>query len=97
MVVMTFLFSTVGSTLRFSLLNGSLIGNALIVIVAGVVLKVIVTFLLTYSPKYNLKERLFMAIGMIPKTTLTAAVCSIVLTEAQKYNDPVFIRYGEII
>ena len=50
----------------------------------------------TYSPKYTLKERIFMSISWIPKSTVPATLAGVLLTEAtalgEKYAD--YQMYG---
>jgi hypothetical protein len=50
----------------------------------------------TYSPKYILKERIFMSISWIPKSTVPATLAGVLLTEAtalgEKYAD--YQMYG---
>lgn len=64
------LFACVGGGLDMSTVNASMVGYSFAVILVGLTIRFIVTFLITYSKNYNAKERLFMAICWLPKATV---------------------------
>jgi hypothetical protein len=46
-------------------------------------MRFLAVLLISYSPsKYTLKERIFMAISWIPKSTVPATLASVIYTEA---------------
>jgi hypothetical protein len=54
----------------YSDISPNLLGYALAIIMIGVTFRWIGTFLAAMEPKYNNKERVFMAFGWIPKATV---------------------------
>eukprot|EP00347_Sterkiella_histriomuscorum_P019238 403342411 len=67
------LFGTVGGSLLFSQIRASDLGNGVIIIIIGVTVRFIVVVIVTHSPKYFFKDRLFMGITWIGKATVQAA------------------------
>jgi NhaP-type Na+/H+ or K+/H+ antiporter len=45
-------------------------------------MRFIAVFFCSYSPKYTMKERLFMSISWIPKSTVPATLASVVYTDS---------------
>lgn len=65
-----FIFSCVGANIDLKLTIISHIPFGIVCIVCGLILRVLTTFLVTYSKIYTIKERLFMAVCWIPKATV---------------------------
>ena len=68
--VQPFLFGTVGASLNFKKIDSSLLGYSVVCIICGLFVRALTTFLVTYSKKYTIKERIFMACTWIPKATV---------------------------
>jgi len=69
-ILTPFLYATVGASIKFSEISGSMIGNAVAIILIGITLRWIGTFLACMERKFNNKERAFIAFGWIPKATV---------------------------
>ena len=70
-----------------------------VAILCGMIARLILVSIITYFPKgrYNLKERTFMAMAWVPKATVQAALCSVILTDAKNADNEVMIGYGQTI
>jgi Kef-type K+ transport system membrane component KefB len=68
------LFVTVGSTLDFSTLSSGTVPKSIIIVVAGVTVRVVCTYVAMSDRSYNWKEKLFYAIAWTPKATVQAAL-----------------------
>lgn len=64
------LFSCVGANLNFKKIKLNNIPFGIVVILSGLSVRFLATFMATYSKDYTMKERLFMAICWIPKATV---------------------------
>jgi hypothetical protein len=53
-----------------SQLSGSLLGKAVVIIIVALIVRVTVTFLVSFEKKYNYKERLFFSFAWIGKATV---------------------------
>lgn len=70
-----FLFGTVGASIKFDDMDGSLLGKAFLVIFAGVMTRWGVAYLVCgFEGKFTRKERILMASAWIPKATVQAAL-----------------------
>lgn len=62
-------------------------------------MRFIAAFLLSYSVKYTIRERIFMSISWIPKATVPATLAGVIFTEAcalgDNYKD--YQQFGLII
>ena len=81
-----FLFSSVGAAIQFKDIDPSMLGSAIVIILIGVTFRWVGTFVAGMEPKYNNKERIFMAFGWIPKATVQAALASVTIMEVTKHN-----------
>ena len=99
-----FLFGTVGASIKFSDMDGSLLGYAFIVIFGGVATRWGVCYLVCgLEGKFTKPERLLMASAWIPKATVQAALSYTVLSmtkntkgmSAKDQED--FARYGLVV
>lgn len=80
------LFGTVGAAVQFKNIKGAELGTGVGIILIGLVFRWIGAFLAFIEPKYNNKERAFVAFGWIPKATVQAALggMTIVTAKARK-------------
>jgi len=89
------LFGTVGAAVLFDKVEGGIIGQGLIIIVCGVCMRWIGTFMLGIGQGFTVKERAFMGFAWIPKATVQAAIGGEILQMAEEEGDmPEFERYG---
>jgi hypothetical protein len=44
-------------------------------------MRFLAVFLVSYSPKYTIKERIFMSLSWIPKSTVPATLAGVIFTE----------------
>ena len=80
--IQPFLFGTIGAALLFSQLRPSDVGYAFICIISGQLMRFLGVFLCSSSKKYTVKERIFMGLSWIPKSTVPATLASVVYTES---------------
>ena len=80
--IQPFLFGTIGAALVFAQLNSGDVGRSFVCIFLGQFMRFIAVFLTSFGPKYTIKERIFMSLAWIPKSTVPATLASIVYTEA---------------
>lgn len=73
-----FLFGTIGAALVFSQLNSADVGKSVVCIIVGQIARFVSVFLLSYGPKYTVKERIMMALSWIPKSTVPATLAGVV-------------------
>lgn len=76
------LFGTVGASVLFDKIDSSVIGKGVIVILCGVSMRWIATFMAGVGQGFTIKERAFMGFAWIPKATVQAAIGGVVLSEA---------------
>lgn len=76
------LFGTIGAALIIAQLQPSDVGRSFVCIICAQAMRFIAVFFVSYSPKYTIKERLFMSLSWIPKSTVPATVASVVYTES---------------
>ena len=93
------LFATTGAALLFSQISPDFLFKSLLVIFAGLLVRLTVTVLVTGIPqRFTIKERIFIAVTWMPKATVQAALCSAFLTEAKLLGaSDEFIYYGTLI
>lgn len=96
------LFVTVGSTLNFSMLTGGDVPKAIAIVVAGVTVRMLFTFISMSGFTYTIKEKLFYCIAWTPKATVQAALSAapLMLIKQYKVGDPNYeqwVRWGNQI
>lgn len=66
------MFGTIGASVQFDNIDGSVVGKAMAVILIGLVFRWFATYTAVSieSGKYELKERAFMAFAWMPKATV---------------------------
>lgn len=75
-----------GAAIQFKDIDPSMLGSAILIILIGVSFRWVGTFVAGMEPKYNNRERIFMAFGWIPKATVQAALASVTIMEVTKHN-----------
>jgi Kef-type K+ transport system membrane component KefB len=73
------LFVTVGSTLDFSEVSGGTVPRAVCIVLTGVTLRTLCTYLVMCGFNYTNKEKLFFALAWTPKATVQAALSGMFL------------------
>ena len=68
------LFVTIGNSIDFSTLNGGIIPRSIIIVVTGVILRTMVTYVVMSGFGYTWQEKLFYALAWTPKATVQAAL-----------------------
>jgi NhaP-type Na+/H+ or K+/H+ antiporter len=74
------LFVYIGSELKMSELNWSVLGTGIVIVVGGLLFRSIGVLLSLYKSKLNVKEKLFCVFAYFPKATVQAAIGAIPLT-----------------
>lgn len=77
------LFGLIGAEVSIEYLNKDLVGKSIGILVIGLFIRFIVTYLVTFGNNLSVKERLFCAIAWLPKATVQAAIGSIPLITAR--------------
>jgi len=80
------LFGLIGAEVKIDYLEKSLIGKAVAVLAIGLILRCTCTFIMVLGNGYNIKEKMFCVVTWLPKATVQAAVGSICLDTAQKWD-----------
>ena len=102
MVLMPFLFGSVGAAIKLEEMKLSYLGIGLGCFSFGLVMRWIASFLIGYVKKYNLKEKLFAACAWMPKATVQAAIGGLILDNVRSdipegdVKDE-YIEYGFLI
>jgi len=65
-----FLFGTVGASVIFKEIEGDVLFKALVILFIGLLLRCLVSYIVTLDPKLTKKESLFLAFSWIPKATV---------------------------
>ena len=78
-----FLFSSIGASVLFKNISGDTFGKSFGLIVVGLILRWIATYLASGGQNYTKKERAFLAFAWMPKATVQAAIGGIVLDTAR--------------
>ena len=77
-------------------MKASDLGKGAEIILAAVTVRFFVVVLITHSPKYNFKERLFMGCCWLAKATVQAALSGIMLSEVKEQpSNPNYSQYYE--
>lgn len=78
-----FLFGTIGASVQFSQISGSIVGNGLLILFICLVFRWFGTYFATSEKgKFETKERAFMAFAWMPKATVQAAIGGVVYDSA---------------
>lgn len=90
-----FLFGTVGAAVQFKDIDPNTLGTGILVIFIGLACRWIGAFCAMLEPKYNMKEKCFVAFGWIPKATVQAALGGVTIMEATKTGNADYIKWGK--
>ena len=88
------LFGTVGAAVLFDKIESSVIGKGIVIIIVGVAMRWVGTFMAGYKQGFTVRERAFMGFAWIPKATVQAAIGGIVLSDAERYGVDEYIGHG---
>ncbi|XP_054166014.1 sodium/hydrogen exchanger 9B2-like [Oppia nitens] len=91
------LFVLIGSEVKISDLNNSSIGFAVISLFIGLLMRSIITVMVTFGANFKYKEKLFITLSWIPKATVQAAIGPIALDLARDRNDLQLINYAKLV
>lgn len=83
-----------GAAVIFSVIDPALLGLSIVIILIGVTFRWIGAFCAALEPKYNNKERAFIAFAWIPKATVQAALGGVTIATATANNIPEYVEYG---
>lgn len=89
------LFVVIGSVMKFDLIPDGTLIKSLIVVMAGIFVRMATAFLCTCGAELNFNERLFISLAWIPKATVQAALCSfpLVLINQEMSSNEMFSDY----
>lgn len=81
MIFEPILFGVTGAQIKISELEGSKVYMIVGCLVAGIIVRMVVTVLVGIGSKFNLKEKVFIAFACMAKATVQAALGPVVLDE----------------
>ncbi|XP_018353146.1 PREDICTED: mitochondrial sodium/hydrogen exchanger 9B2 [Trachymyrmex septentrionalis] len=90
------LFGLTGTQIKISELEGKTVYLALSCLLAGIIIRIGITVLLGIGSKLNLKEKVFIALALMSKATVQAALAPVTLDEVDK-NDHEQVEYAQIV
>ena len=93
------LFVLIGSSVSTTYLDARFVGEAIVILLVGLIVRLLASVACVWTPQFTLKERVFIALSWFPKATVQAAIGAVVLDTA-KQQDTVSedeVRYGEQI
>lgn len=70
MIMEPILFGITGAQVKFSELDGSVVGVGIGILVAAFLLRMLVTALVSVRSNYNMKEKIFIAFALMAKATV---------------------------
>ena len=82
------LFVLIGTEVKISDLRGNAIGFAILSLFIGLIIRFLISTVIVFGAKLNIKEKLFIGLSWIPKATVQAAIGPIALDMARQRNDP---------
>ncbi|XP_061768932.1 sodium/hydrogen exchanger 9B2 isoform X2 [Nerophis ophidion] len=88
------LFGLIGAEITIATLSISTVGLGIAVIILGLLVRLLATFVLVHCAGFVLKERLFIAIAWLPKATVQAAIGSKALDTARDEGNEAKIQFG---
>ena len=99
MVFEPLMFGLIGAEVKIEYMSAKLIGRGIATLAIGLMLRTLVTYLVTFGNNLKLKERLFICIAWLPKATVQAAIGAISLETAreQGYSEKPEEEYGKNI
>jgi NhaP-type Na+/H+ or K+/H+ antiporter len=88
------LFGTVGAQLLFRDISLLVVEYSVIIVFAGMIVRMLTVIIVVPSSRYTFKERVFMGAAFLPKASLTAAFGVSILTEARIKGYTSYIPFG---
>ena len=86
-----FLFSLIGIEVKLSNLQGP-IGLSLVVLFIGLLFRALLSMIVVWGAKFNIKKRIFIGLAWIPKATVQTAIGPLALDMARKTGDKIMIE-----
>ena len=83
--------------IKVDAINGEVLGYGIAVLLTGLILRMVFTFLAVCGGGLTFKEKLFMVVAWLPKATAQAALGSVFLDVSHKYGAREFYQMGEQI
>ena len=84
--VQPLLFGLIGAAVLLSSIETAYIKNGLIILLAGLIVRLSVSYLSVQGAQLNRQERLFIALAWLPKATVQAAIGALALDLARQYQ-----------
>ena len=81
------LFVLIGASVSISFFDGRFIGRGILLLFLGLVVRLLVSIACVWTDKFNINERLFIAMSWLPKATVQAALGAVVLDNAEQINN----------
>jgi len=96
MIFEPILFGVTGTQIRIKELEGKTVYLGLGCLLAGIVIRISATVLVSIGSKLNLKEKVFIALSWMSKATVQAALGPVTLDEVDK-NDDKQVEYAQTV
>ncbi|XP_050584748.1 uncharacterized protein LOC126919489 isoform X2 [Bombus affinis] len=94
MICEPILFGVTGAQIKIDELEGKTVYLGVSCLLAGIVIRIVVTILVGIGSKLNLKEKVFIALSWMAKATVQAALAPTTLDKVDP-NDPEQVYYAE--
>ncbi|XP_011299040.1 sodium/hydrogen exchanger 9B1 isoform X2 [Fopius arisanus] len=94
MIFEPILFSVTGTQIKINELDSGTVYLCISCLIAGIVLRILMTVLVGVGSRLNLKEKIFIALACMAKATVQAALGPVTLDEINR-SDPDAVRYAE--
>ena len=78
------LFGLIGTEIQVDALEAKTVGWGLLVILGGLMIRLIISYMSVFGAGLTHKERMFVAVAWLPKATAQAAIGSLALDQARK-------------
>lgn len=78
------MFGLIGAEIKAEYMSSRLISRGIATLMTGLLLRVLVTYFLTFGNQLNFKEKLFICIAWLPKATVQAAIGGISVETARQ-------------
>lgn len=96
MIFEPILFGVTGAQIKISELEGKTVYLGLSCLIAGIVIRIVITILVGIGSKLNTKEKIFIALSLMVKATVQAALGPVTLDEVDK-NDEQQVEYAGMV
>ncbi|BDA43853.1 Sodium/hydrogen exchanger 9B2 [Coccomyxa sp. Obi] len=95
MVMMPVMFGLVGASVNFSTIQRGIIPKSCAIIIAGLGVRMPITYMVMLGSKYTWMEKLFFAIAWSPKATVQATLANLPLDQVNAVYAPTDPQYKE--